>query len=43
MWNEPAVEPPGECLSTTETFRMLSRRLGLTEPALYDSDEDTTS
>ena len=40
IWNEPAVEPPGECLSTTETFRRLSRRFGLTEPALYDSDEE---
>ncbi|WP_336086650.1 molybdopterin-containing oxidoreductase family protein [Nocardia sp. SSK8] len=40
VWNEPAVEAPGECLSTTETFRRLSRRLGLTEPALYDSDEE---
>ncbi|MDO3650570.1 molybdopterin-containing oxidoreductase family protein [Nocardia mangyaensis] len=40
IWNEPAIEPPGECLSTTETFRRLARRLGLTEPALYDSDEE---
>jgi anaerobic selenocysteine-containing dehydrogenase len=39
-WNEPAVEPPGECLSTTETIRRLARRMGLTEPALYDSDEE---
>ncbi|REF00158.1 molybdopterin-containing oxidoreductase family protein [Thermomonospora umbrina] len=39
-WNEPAVAPPGECLSTTETFRRLARRLGLTEPSLYDSDEE---
>ncbi|MER7132013.1 molybdopterin-containing oxidoreductase family protein [Streptosporangium saharense] len=38
MWNEPAVEPPGECLSTTETFRRLARHMGLTEPSLYDSD-----
>ncbi|MDH2429440.1 molybdopterin-dependent oxidoreductase [Sphaerisporangium sp. TRM90804] len=38
MWNEPAVAPPGECLSTTETFRRLALRLGLTEPSLYDSD-----
>ncbi|WP_204046195.1 molybdopterin-containing oxidoreductase family protein [Acrocarpospora phusangensis] len=38
MWNEPAVEPPGECLSTTETFRRLARAMGLTEPSLYDSD-----
>ncbi len=40
VWNEPAVEPPGECLSTTETFRRLARRMGMTEPSLYDSDED---
>jgi anaerobic selenocysteine-containing dehydrogenase len=39
-WNEQAVEPPGECLSTTETFRRLARHLGLTEPSLYDSDEE---
>lgn len=39
-WNEPAVEPPGECLSTTETFRRLAARLGLEDPCLYASDED---
>jgi anaerobic selenocysteine-containing dehydrogenase len=39
-WNEPAVAPPGECLSTTETFRRLARRMGLTEPSLYDTDEE---
>jgi anaerobic selenocysteine-containing dehydrogenase len=38
-WNAPAVRPPGECLSTTEIFRALARRMGLEEPALYDSDE----
>jgi anaerobic selenocysteine-containing dehydrogenase len=38
--NEPAVAPPGECLPGTETFRRLSARMGLTEPSLYDSDED---
>src|SRR3954453_17663841 len=38
-FNAAAVAAPGECLSTTETFRRLARRLGLTEPALYDSDE----
>ena len=38
QWNEPAVEPPGECLSTTETFRRLAAHMGLTEPSLYDSD-----
>ncbi|GAA1991592.1 molybdopterin-dependent oxidoreductase [Amycolatopsis minnesotensis] len=39
-WNEPAVAPPGECLSTTETFRRLAAKMGLTEPSLYDSDEE---
>jgi anaerobic selenocysteine-containing dehydrogenase len=39
-WNEPAVPPPGECLSTTEMFRRLSKRMGLNEPCLYDSDEN---
>jgi anaerobic selenocysteine-containing dehydrogenase len=39
-WNEPAVPPPGECLSTTEIFRRLARRLGLEEPCLYDADEE---
>jgi len=38
-WNEPAVPPPCECLPTTEIFRRLARKLGLHEPALYDSDE----
>ncbi|MET8861922.1 molybdopterin-dependent oxidoreductase [Nonomuraea sp. NPDC004580] len=38
MWNEQAVQPPGECLSTTETFRRLAAHMGLTEPSLYDSD-----
>jgi anaerobic selenocysteine-containing dehydrogenase len=39
-WNEPAVAPPGECLPHTEIFRRLARRLGVTEPCVYDSDED---
>lgn len=38
-WNEPAVSPPGECLPATETFRRLAGRLGLSEPSLYDTDE----
>jgi anaerobic selenocysteine-containing dehydrogenase len=38
-WNEPAVAPPGECLPNTEIFRRLARRLGVTEPCVYDSDE----
>jgi anaerobic selenocysteine-containing dehydrogenase len=39
-WNEPAVPPPGECLSTAEMFRRLARRMGMNEPCLYDSDEE---
>jgi anaerobic selenocysteine-containing dehydrogenase len=39
-WNEPAVPPPGECLSDSEIFRRLAKKLGLTEPCLYDSDEE---
>jgi len=39
-WNEAAVPPPGECLPHSEIFRRLARRLGLTEPCLYDSDEE---
>jgi len=39
-WNEPAVEPPGECLSNTEIFRRLARALGLDHPRFYDSDHD---
>ena len=38
-WNEPAADPPGECLPTAEIFRRLARRMGLDAPALYDSDE----
>jgi anaerobic selenocysteine-containing dehydrogenase len=38
LWNEPATAPPGECLSTTETFRRLAAHMGMTEPSLYDSD-----
>ncbi|WP_051325051.1 molybdopterin-containing oxidoreductase family protein [Candidatus Solirubrobacter pratensis] len=39
LLNQPAVEPPGEALSTTETFRRLARAMGLQDPSLYDSDE----
>jgi len=37
--NRPAVEPPGECLPATETFRRIARAMGLTEPLLYEDDE----
>ena len=39
-WNEPAVAPPGECLSSTEIFRRLAKRLGLDVPCLYDGDDE---
>jgi anaerobic selenocysteine-containing dehydrogenase len=39
-WNEPAVPPPGECLSHTEIWRRLASALGLTEPALFASDHE---
>ena len=29
----------GECLAATELFRRLARKMGLDEPALYESDE----
>ncbi len=38
-WNEAAVEPQGECLSTTETFRRLAKHMSLKESCLYDTDE----
>jgi anaerobic selenocysteine-containing dehydrogenase len=39
-WNEPAVEPPGECLSNSEIFRRLARAMGVKEPCVYEGDED---
>jgi len=39
-WNEPAVPAPGECLPHSEIFRRLARRLGVTEPCVYDGDDD---
>jgi anaerobic selenocysteine-containing dehydrogenase len=39
-WNQPAVAPPGECLSSSEIFRRLAQRMGLNTPCLYDSDEE---
>jgi anaerobic selenocysteine-containing dehydrogenase len=39
-WNEPAVRAPGECLPNSEIFRRLARALGVTEPCVYDTDEE---
>jgi anaerobic selenocysteine-containing dehydrogenase len=33
-----ATEPPGDALPNTEIFRRLARAMGMTEPALYESD-----
>lgn len=40
QWNEPAVEPPGDCLTHTEIFRRLAAAMGLSEPALFASDHE---
>jgi anaerobic selenocysteine-containing dehydrogenase len=40
QWNAPAVEPAGECLPHTEIFRGIARAMELSEPCLYDSDDD---
>lgn len=40
QWNEPAVEPAGECLPHSEIFRRLARVMGLDEPSLYDTDDE---
>lgn len=37
-WNEPAIEPPGDCLPNTEVFRRIAAALGLDHPRLFDSD-----
>ncbi|MGE0816080.1 MAG: molybdopterin-dependent oxidoreductase [Vicinamibacterales bacterium] len=39
MLNQPAIEPLGEAVPNTEVFRRLARAMGLTEPALFESDE----
>jgi len=40
MLNTPAIAPLGESKSNTEIFRLLAKRMGLSEAALKDSDED---
>ena len=39
-WNNTAVAPPGECLPHTEIFRQIARKMNLTEPELYASDDE---
>ena len=37
--NRPAIDPVGEALPNTEIFRRLAAALGMSEPYLFDSDE----
>jgi anaerobic selenocysteine-containing dehydrogenase len=39
LLNEPSIAPVGEALPNTEIFRRIAQRMGLDEPALYESDE----
>ncbi|WP_028214084.1 molybdopterin-containing oxidoreductase family protein [Paraburkholderia mimosarum] len=43
MANLPAIEPVGEARPNTEIFRSIARAMGLTEPALFESDEDVAA
>ncbi len=43
MANLPAIEPVGGTLPNTEIFRGIARAMGLTEPALFESDEQLAS
>ena len=36
--NQPAIEPLGESKPNTEIFRLIARRMGLTDPVLADDD-----
>ncbi|MDA3038862.1 MAG: molybdopterin-dependent oxidoreductase [Actinomycetota bacterium] len=38
--NQPAIAPVGEARPNSEIFRLLARRLGLTDPLLARSDEE---
>lgn len=38
--SEQAIEPLGESVRNTELFRQLAKRMGYTEPALFESDDE---
>ncbi|MBI3090823.1 MAG: molybdopterin oxidoreductase family protein [Candidatus Tectomicrobia bacterium] len=40
MLGEQVVEPPGECKSNMELFRLLAQAMGFTEAAFSDRDEE---
>ena len=39
VYNNAAIAPVGEAKRNTEVFRLLARRMGMTDPALYEDDE----
>ncbi|MDR5832199.1 molybdopterin oxidoreductase family protein [Caballeronia sp. LP006] len=43
MANLPAIQPVGEARTNTDIFRGLARAMGLTEPALFETDEQIAS
>ena len=43
MANLPAIAPVGESRANTEIFRGLAKAMGLTHPALFESDEELAS
>ncbi len=43
MANLPAISPVGEARPNTEIFRSIARAMGLTEPALFESDEEVAA
>lgn len=43
MANLPAIEPVGGARPNTEIFREIARRMGLTEPALFESDDEVAA
>jgi anaerobic selenocysteine-containing dehydrogenase len=43
MANLPAIAPVGDTRPNTEIFRMIARAMGLTEPALFESDEEVAA
>jgi anaerobic selenocysteine-containing dehydrogenase len=38
--NQKAIEPIGEAKSNSEVFRQLARKMGLSQPELFEPDED---
>ncbi len=40
MVNRPAIAPVGQARPNTEIFRGIARRMGLDEPALFETDEE---